>query len=312
MKVLLLVVLSILGLDLLMLTIVAISGALRSAAGRWRRWTEIRALERLWRLENQRVTQGAESSARSPSLRRLARPVAPGGTFASLDSPGVPERQPVGRPRGKRMISIAVVAVFVCAGTAIASPQARNAFTSTVATIGRLIGLGPDETKDREQAAQGPYEGAEPLPSETDLTPRTGLSRLATGHDVSSRPAELGPSGAGPLLSTNAAGDSAPSGVVSATTAIDPPSAPSVTIASSSSSEIDLSWNDVATETGYRVERSSDGATGWTPVATLRENVTGYSDTGLPAGTTYYYRVFATNTAGDSAPSGVVSATTSP
>ena len=104
--------------------------------------------------------------------------------------------------------------------------------------------------------------------------------------------------------------DSATSGVVSATTAIDPPSAPSVTITSSSSSEIDLSWNDGDTETGYRVERSSDGATGWAPVATLGQDVTAYSDTGLIADTTYYYRVFATNAAGDSAPSGVVSATT--
>jgi large repetitive protein len=133
---------------------------------------------------------------------------------------------------------------------------------------------------------------------------------LATGPDASSRAAGLGPSGPGTVQSTTAAGDSPPSQVVSATTAIDPPSAPSITTVISSSSQIDLSWNDVATATGYRVERSSDGATGWAPVATLGQDGTTYSDTGLSAGTTYSYRVFATNAAGDSPPSQVVSATT--
>nr|MDP9327720.1 fibronectin type III domain-containing protein [Actinomycetota bacterium] len=45
-------------------------------------------------------------------------------------------------------------------------------------------------------------------------------------------------------------------------------------------------------------------------IATTGQDVTSYSDAGLPSGTTFYYRVFATNGGGDSAPSDVASATT--
>src|SRR5207244_4335298 len=74
--------------------------------------------------------------------------------------------------------------------------------------------------------------------------------------------------------------------------------------------EIDVTWSDVDSETGYRVERSTDGSSDWTTVATTGQDVTMYSDTGLAAGTTYYYRVYAINAGGDSPPSDVVSATT--
>jgi len=56
------------------------------------------------------------------------------------------------------------------------------------------------------------------------------------------------------------------------------------------------------------VERSPDGTT-FTQIANPAG--TSYSDTGLTATTTYYYRVRASNSFGDSAPSSVVSATTS-
>src|SRR5205823_2521663 len=51
-----------------------------------------------------------------------------------------------------------------------------------------------------------------------------------------------------------------------------------------------------------------DGSTGWSLIATPTNAL--YSDTGLSASTAYYYRVEATNTAGNSAPSNVASATT--
>jgi hypothetical protein len=106
-------------------------------------------------------------------------------------------------------------------------------------------------------------------------------------------------------------GGSAPtSDVVSATTAIDTLTSTTVTSVSASSTEIDLSWTDVDGETGYRIERSPDGTTGWTTIATTGQDVTTYADAGLSSGTTYFYRVFATNTGGDSPPSDVSSATT--
>jgi predicted phage tail protein len=72
-----------------------------------------------------------------------------------------------------------------------------------------------------------------------------------------------------------------------------------------------VSWQDASSdETGFRVQRSADGSTNWTLVATLGANVTSYQDTGLTAGTTYYYRVRAYNAAGNSGFSNTASATT--
>ena len=63
-----------------------------------------------------------------------------------------------------------------------------------------------------------------------------------------------------------------------------------------SSSRIDLGWTDgVSNESNYRVERSPDGSTGWTVVATLPLNSQSYSDTTVAANTTYFYRVSAFN-----------------
>jgi titin len=112
------------------------------------------------------------------------------------------------------------------------------------------------------------------------------------------------------IFATNVVRESDPSGVVSATTSVDPASPTTVTASSSSPTQVDLTWTDVADETGYRVERSYDGVTGWMTVGTTGKDVTTFSDTGLPPSTTVYYRVFATNAGGDSAPSDVVRVTT--
>jgi lysophospholipase L1-like esterase len=97
--------------------------------------------------------------------------------------------------------------------------------------------------------------------------------------------------------------------VVFTTTAVSAPPAPATLTATAvSASQVNLSWSAVADATGYRVERSTDAAT-WASAAALG-SVTSYSDTGLASGTTYHYRVVATNAGGDSPPSPVASATT--
>jgi hypothetical protein len=90
-----------------------------------------------------------------------------------------------------------------------------------------------------------------------------------------------------------------------------PPAAPSnLAATAASTSQINLTWTDNASNaTGVKVDRSTDGIN-FTQVALLGASATSYSDTGLVAATTYYYEVVATNSAGDSSPSNIVSATT--
>lgn len=78
-----------------------------------------------------------------------------------------------------------------------------------------------------------------------------------------------------------------------------------------SSTVIRVSWADVPGATGYDVQRSASGATGWTTVATTRDDVTAYTDEGLSPEATYFYRVLVLLEDGAAAPpSDVVSATT--
>jgi hypothetical protein len=77
-----------------------------------------------------------------------------------------------------------------------------------------------------------------------------------------------------------------------------------------SSGEIDLTWGGVAGATSYEVERSPDGKGGWVQLAATSAGVTTFQDIKLSAGSTWFYRVRASNLAGDSDYSDPSSATT--
>ena len=78
-----------------------------------------------------------------------------------------------------------------------------------------------------------------------------------------------------------------------------------------SDSQINLSWIDHATaETGFKIERKTGSGGTYAQIATVGANVTSYSDTGLSAGTTYFYRVRANNSTSNSSYSNEASATT--
>jgi subtilase family serine protease len=87
------------------------------------------------------------------------------------------------------------------------------------------------------------------------------------------------------------------------------PAAPSNLTAAAGKKSVTINWVDNSSnETGFKVERSTDGVN-FNQITTTGANVTSYKNTGLTSGTTYYYRVRATNGAGDSAYSNIASAT---
>src|SRR2546421_623485 len=89
------------------------------------------------------------------------------------------------------------------------------------------------------------------------------------------------------------------------------PAAPSnLTASAASMSEIDFSGkNNDSNPTSFKIEGSTDDAT-FTQIDSVGGSVTSYNNPGLPAGTQYYYRVRASDAAGDSAYSSVANATT--
>jgi subtilase family serine protease len=109
------------------------------------------------------------------------------------------------------------------------------------------------------------------------------------------------------VYATNGSVNSSNSNVATVTTI---PAAPqNVAATAASASQINLTWSNVTGATGFRVDRSLDGAT-WSTLATLGAGVTSYANTGLAASTTYYYRVLATNSSGTSTASATASAKT--
>jgi hypothetical protein len=93
---------------------------------------------------------------------------------------------------------------------------------------------------------------------------------------------------------------------------IKPPSSPGgMGALDVSYNQIELTWIDNSDdEVQFRIERSSDETIGWEEIGLTGADVTHYFDTGLNASTTYYYRVRASNSAGNSDYSNTAGATT--
>lgn len=70
-----------------------------------------------------------------------------------------------------------------------------------------------------------------------------------------------------------------------------PPTPATLTATAISATQIDLQWANVAGETGFELQKSSNGANGFVTLTTTGVNVTTFSDQGATGHTTFYYRV---------------------
>jgi hypothetical protein len=92
-------------------------------------------------------------------------------------------------------------------------------------------------------------------------------------------------------------------------TTVTVPATPTGLNATAGDTQVSLTWNSSPGATSYNVYRSlTPGGEGAIPYKTSL-TTTQFTDTGLTDGTTYYYKVTAVNSAGESSPSSEVSAT---
>ncbi|MCC7382116.1 MAG: hypothetical protein IT384_09815 [Deltaproteobacteria bacterium] len=115
------------------------------------------------------------------------------------------------------------------------------------------------------------------------------------------------------IIAFNAGGDSAPSNIAAITTRpaapLAPPAPGGVTAVGNSNVTALISWNDVAGEDGYAIQRRQGAAT-FAEIVRLGAGVTRFLDLRLTPQATYDYRVVAFNAVGSSMPSSPASATT--
>ena len=104
-------------------------------------------------------------------------------------------------------------------------------------------------------------------------------------------------------ITTSAGGVESARSADATATPVAPPSAPGVLTATGGDAQVVLTWNAAVGAASYTVKRSLTSGSGYVTIAT--STATGYTDSAVANGTTYYYAISASNaggTSGDSAP----------
>jgi cellulose 1,4-beta-cellobiosidase len=110
------------------------------------------------------------------------------------------------------------------------------------------------------------------------------------------------------VIATGGAGNSAPSSQVSVSLPA-PPAGPTGLAATPGTGQVVLTWNAVAGASNYNISRATASG-GPYSVIKYNQNGASYTNTGLAAGTTYYYKVcYTVGGVGASSYSGPASAT---
>jgi fibronectin type 3 domain-containing protein len=137
----------------------------------------------------------------------------------------------------------------------------------------------------RSTTSGGPYATVAPGVTTTSYTD-AGLTNGTTYYYV--------------VSAVNSCGEGSNSTQVSATPAVTVPATPTglTATAGPGAKKITLSWTGSSGATSYKVQRGTASGGPYTPIATT--TATGFTNTGLTSGTTYYYVVSAVNSAGTS------------
>jgi fibronectin type 3 domain-containing protein len=232
----------------------------------------------------------------------VKRATSSGGPYTAVGSPTVASFADTGLNAGTTYFyevaaidasGTSALSAPVSAATTLSTPTGVTATAVSASAINlswNSVTGATGYTVQRAATSGGPYAtiGSPSVASFAD----TGLSAGTTYFYV--------------VRSVGSPGTSAASSPVSAITV---PAAPTgVTATAGSASEIDLSWSAVTGASSYTVQRATSSAGPYTAVGS--PTTSSLADTGLSAGTTYYYLVATVDGSGTSAASGPVSATT--
>jgi subtilase family serine protease len=134
--------------------------------------------------------------------------------------------------------------------------------------------------------------------------------KLAAGSGTLSSSGVYTAPGSGSGSATVQASASGLGGTASVTYGAIPAAPTNLTVTSATRTQVGLSWVDNATNaTGYVIQRSGNGSS-WTQVGTVGAGATTFTDNTVSRHKTYYYRVYAYNSVGNSAYSNTVTAVT--